>query len=561
MSLEGQLLDRKSLRAVTGKTADWGELAKDCVAFANAVGGRLLIGIEDGEELPPPGQRIPDELPDLLRRRLGERTVNVSVQPEIHHADNGGAYIELRVARSLSVASTSDGRYFLRLADVSKPVLGDEVMRLAAERSALPWETRVPPGVPRHAADPVKLAALVADLRASDRVKPSVKEKSNDELLDHYLLAQGDTLTHLGVLCIGRQIDRARLGTAPVIQFIKRDEHDRKVNKLSWDDHTLSPMALVDAVWREVPDFREFYEIADGLFRSQVPAFDERVVRELLINALVHRPYTQRGDLFINLHPDRLEIVNPGPLPMGVTPGNVLHASVRRNEHLARLCHDLKLMEREGSGFDAIYDVLLSQGRPAPQVEEGPDWVRVTIARAAPDRHVLEFITKAGDAYPLSQRERITLGLLARHEALTAKELADHLELTGAEALRPWLARLLDWQLVSQSGRTQATRYFVQPELLRTMAFPAVTTLKRIEDHRLRALVLEDLERYPRSAFGEVHARIGTEIPARRLRTLLRQLVETQVLQKSGNLKGTRYLLAAPDLLTEPMPNPDHSSQ
>ncbi len=36
MSLEGQLLDQKSLRAVTGKTADWNEIAKDCIAFANA---------------------------------------------------------------------------------------------------------------------------------------------------------------------------------------------------------------------------------------------------------------------------------------------------------------------------------------------------------------------------------------------------------------------------------------------------------------------------------------------------------------------------------------------
>lgn len=43
MSQEGQLLDRKSLRAVSGKTADWGELVKDCVAFANATGGHLLI--------------------------------------------------------------------------------------------------------------------------------------------------------------------------------------------------------------------------------------------------------------------------------------------------------------------------------------------------------------------------------------------------------------------------------------------------------------------------------------------------------------------------------------
>jgi len=45
LSLEGQLLDYKSLRAVTGKTANWDELAKDCVAFANATGGRLLLGI------------------------------------------------------------------------------------------------------------------------------------------------------------------------------------------------------------------------------------------------------------------------------------------------------------------------------------------------------------------------------------------------------------------------------------------------------------------------------------------------------------------------------------
>ena len=121
MSLEGQLLDRKSLRSVTGRTADWPELAKDCVAFANALGGRLLIGIEDGEALPPAEQRVPTTLPDTLRRRLGELTVNVSVRPEVRVAENGGEFIELMVDRSASVASTTEGRYFLRVADSSKP--------------------------------------------------------------------------------------------------------------------------------------------------------------------------------------------------------------------------------------------------------------------------------------------------------------------------------------------------------------------------------------------------------------------------------------------------------
>lgn len=544
MSLEGQLRDQKSLRAVTGKTADWAELAKDCIAFANATGGQLLLGMEDGEDLPPAVQRIPADLPDTLRRKLAERTVNVTVLPDVVTAANGGEFIALRVPRSLAVASTTDGRYYLRVSDQSRPVTGDEVLRLASERAALPWETQTTLHLPRADADPAQQQALLQALRASDRVKPSVKEKTDDELLDHYQLTQGPWLTHLGVLCIGRQHQRAQLTSAPVVQFIKFDELGQKVNKLVWDDHTLSPMALIEAVWAEVPDFRERYELPDGLYRQHVPAFDEVVVRELLVNALVHRPYTQRGDIFLNLHPDRLEVVNPGPLPLGVTPQNVLHTTVRRNEHLARLFHDLKLMEREGSGFDKVYEVLLSQGRPAPELTETHDRVQVTVRRRILVPRVIDFIAKADQTHQLTQRERITLGLLAQQEAMTARELVAALELPTVEALAPWLKRLLDWQLVHSSGRTQAMRYFVAPDLLRSLNFTGGTTLKRIEPHRLDALVLEDVGRYPNTKMGDIHQRIGLEIPRSRVRRTVEQLVREGKLRQEGVRSGTRYRLA-----------------
>lgn len=543
MSLEGQLRDQKSLRAVTGKTADWGELAKDCIAFANATGGQLLLGIEDGEDQPPAGQRIPVDLPDTLRRKLAERTVNVTVLPGVVTAPNDGEYIVLRIPRALAVASTTDGHYFLRVADQSRPVTGDDVQRLTNERAARPWETLTTLQVPRSEADPAQRTHLLRDLRASDRVKPSVKEKTDDELLDHYQLAQGPWLTHLGVLCIGRQGQRAQLASAPVIQFIKFDELGQKVNKLVWDDHTLSPMALIEAVWTEVPDFRERYELPDGLYRQHVPAFDEVVVRELLVNALVHRPYTQRGDIFLNLHPDRLEVVNPGPLPLGVTPQNVLHTTVRRNDQLARLFHDLKLMEREGSGFDKVFEVLLSQGRPAPELAETHDRVQVTIRRRILAPKVIDFIAKADQTYPLTQRERITLGLLAQHEAMTARELAAALELPAVEALAPWLKRLLDWALVRSVGRTQATRYFVDPGLLQALDFTTATTLKRIEPHRLGALILEDVGRYPGTQMGDIHGRIGLEIPRARVRRTVEQLVKEGSLRRLGVGSGTRYQL------------------
>ena len=541
MSQEGQLLDQKSLRAVTGKTADWNEIAKDCIAFSNATGGRLLLGIEDGQDAPPVGQHIPADLPDTVRRKLAERTVNVAVLTDVVTAPNGGQYIELRIPRALSVASTTDGRYFLRVADQSKPVTGEDVMRLASERSALPWETQTTLHIFRADADATKRDKLLQALRASDRVKASVKEKSDDELLDHYQLAQGNDLTNLGVLCLGRQHHRAQLTTAPVIQFIKYDERGQKVNKLVWDDHTQSPMAMIEAVWLEVPDFRERYELPDGLYRQNVPAFDEIVVRELLVNALVHRPYTQRGDIFLNLHPDRLEVVNPGPLPLGVTPQNVLHTTVRRNEHLARLFHDLRLMEREGSGFDKIFEVLLSQGRPAPELIETHDRVQVTVRRRILKPEVIDFIAKADETYQLTQRERMALGLLAQHDALTARELAAKLELLSVEELQPWLKRLLDWHLVQSAGRTQATRYFVDPGLLRSLKFSGETTLKRIEPHRLAALVLEDLQRYPESAISDIHRRIGGEIHPKQVKRALEDLIGRGAVRFEGNKRWRRY--------------------
>lgn len=541
MSQEGQLLDQKSLRSVIGKSADWNELVKDCIAFANATGGRLLLGIEDGQDTPPAGQQIPADLPDTIRRKIAERCVNVAVLPDVITAANGGQYINLAIPRAIAVASTTDGRYFLRVADQSKPVTGDDVLRLAAERAALPWETQTTLQVPRSATAPNKLGKLVNALRASDRVKPSVKEKSDDELLDHYQFAQGGYLTHLGILCLGQQHQRAQLTTAPVIQFIKYDEHGQKVNKLVWDDHTLNPMELIEAVWLEVPDFRERYELPDGLYRQNVPAFDEVVVRELLVNALVHRPYTQRGDIFLNLHPDRLEVVNPGPLPLGVTPKNVLHTTVRRNEHLARLFHDLKLMEREGSGFDKIFEVLLSQGRPAPELMETHDRVQVTVRRRILKPEVIDFIAKADQTYQLTQRERIALGLLAQHDAMTARELAAVLELSSVEALQSWIKRLVEWNLIQSVGRTQATRYFVDPGLLRHLDFAGETTLKRIEPHRLAALILEDLKRYPESAIGDIRQRIGSEIHPRQVKRALDGLVEKGEVRFEGDKRWRRY--------------------
>jgi ATP-dependent DNA helicase RecG len=541
---ESQTLDRKSLRLVTGSTADFQSLANDCVCFANSSGGTLLIGIENDDTRPPPAQRVDPAILDRIRKRIGELTVNVQVLPELARDANGGEYVRLGIPRSNGVASTSDGRYFLRIGDTCRPVTGDDVLRLADERPSIPWETMTSLGVKPSEVDLAQVGRLTARLRASERVKDSVKEKSDGELLEHYDLATSGVMTNLGILLVGRPADRARLGTAPIVQAIRFDERSAKVGKLVWDDRMLSPFELIDAIWTSVPDFRESYELPGGMFRTTVPAFDEAVVRELLVNALVHRPYTQRGDIFLNLHPDRLEVVNPGRLPLGVTPKNILHASRRRNDGLARVFHDLTLMEREGSGFDLMYERLLGSGRAAPTVTEGVDSVHVTIPRRLVHPGTIRLLSDAEQRFQLTQREKIVLALLSQSEGLKATEFVERLELNDLGSIRHWLGRLADLGLVRQVGRTRGTRYFVEPSVLKAAGLDTATTLTRVEPHRLKALVLEDLARYPDSGRADIHRRVGLEIHVKALTRALEALLREGTILYKGERRWRTYRMA-----------------
>lgn len=544
---EGQQLDKKSIRIFETDPAKWSwrDIAADCVAFANAQGGRLVFGIEDREVAPPAGQQIDAGLIDRLRKGVSQHTHNVAVSGEIRTAANGGQMLVLTILPSMkSVASTSDARYFIRVADETRRLFPEDLVRLAAEKDSYQWETQPVRRLSVDKADPSKTARFAREIHASDRVKDSVKQKSDLELLEHYLLVVDGCLTQLGVLWIGQRQDRAQLLHAPTIQFLKYDARGDRVSKLTWTDYSLNPQELLEAVWSEIPDWREATELPDGLFHKSIPHYDEIVVRELVANALVHRPYTTRGDIFINLHPEHLEIHNPGSLPLGVTPTNILQKTVRRNNHLAQIFHDLKLMEREGTGYDRIYETQLAQAKAVPLVREEDDRVAVRVERRILKPDLIDLLARLDEQFGLSHRERIALGLIARHGSLTALEFARQLQIEGDDRIRVWLGSLSAKEIVLSRGQTRATEYFINPDVLRASRFRGPTTLKAIAPHRLEELIRADLAIYPSSGLGDIMARIGAEIPRYKLKRALEQLRRSGVLSMTGQRRWARYSLA-----------------
>ena len=280
------------------------------------------------------------------------------------------------------------------------------------------------------------------------------------------------------------------------------------------------------------------------MFRKFVPNYEEEVIRELMANALVHRPYTTRGDIFINLYADRLEVVNPGLFPIGVTAANVLHKNVRRNPYLAQVFYDLHLMDKEGSVIDKMYQVLLSNAKHIPIPYQGDDYVQFTINKRISKPEIVSLINRANAEFALNSKELISLGLIAQHNSISALQFSKELNLPDTpNVVTNWLGRLVVLNLIILKGKTKGTEYLVNPEFLKKANFKGKTNLKRIENHRLEELIYQDVKIYGPTSLGDIRTRIAPELSYDKIRKAIYKMIEKGTIDKMGQGNVTKYLL------------------
>ena len=111
-------------------------------------------------------------------------------------------------------------------------------------------------------------------------------------------------------------------------------------------------------------------------------------------------------------------------------------------------------------------------------------------------------------------------------------------------ALRPWLRPLIEIGVVeTNDAKTRGVEYRVNPQLLRDSDFKGKTTLKRIEPHRLRELILEDLKLYGPTSIKDINVRIGEEISHKTIQRMLKNLIDSGLVASSGATQGMKYYL------------------
>ena len=535
----------KSIQSI--KTGDKGfrELAKDCVCLANAQGGDIYIGFENRTQQPPLHQEISYAEINNTVKKLRSMAFSVSLlHSDILTHENGGQYFIITVEPSLqSTATTSDGKIYIRVGEECVPARSEDIHHIAAEKHAFQWELVVHQSIALKDVNQDEVMQFITDIRSSDKVKNFIKTKSDVEILEHYNLVDNNSPTNLGILWLGYPKQRVRLAYPITVQYIVYDHMDKKVRKETWTDCMLNPKQLLLDIESKTTELKYFHEFPDGLFRKRVRHYSEKVIRELLVNAFAHHSFTISSDITVAVYPDRLEISNPGGLPIGINKNNILHQKHRRNPHFINIFHDLGLMEGEGSGFDMIYEELSRDVKPFPDIES--DFNKVTIIQQSrilneEDLVIMDYITHH---FELSQKEFIALGIIIRHKKILATQLSRELQLADEDRLRTWVSKLAEKEIVISRGHRKGTAYLINPKLLSSAKLNVKPTLKTIEAHTLKALIIEDLKINPKSSVTQIFEHLRKEVPREEIRRAVYKLVEEERLTPAGGKKNRTYKL------------------
>lgn len=353
-------------------------LAAALVSFLNTEGGVLLIGVEDdgtisGVEHPDAAsQRIDQILTNNVTPRATAYIEPVPVQEQ--------TILKVTVPRGIDRPyQTRQGQCFLRVNAGKRFASREEMRRMyLAVRSLYYDETAL-----------IQTGIDDLDLRIVDEFLNVVFGYARDEsrtqaeyrrLLRNLKAMHGDEVTVAGMLLFATH-PKASLPTAR-IDFARIDGtiigetfRDRKTLEGRVPQQVQGIEDLFRLYLKQRGHIKEF----EPEIRYEMPL---EILREVVMNALVHRDYSLSAAIRIFMFDDRIEVHSPGRLPNSVTIDNIragIH--VERNPVILSLMAKLGFMTRLGTGILRIFRLAQETGLPEPALMETETEFVVTIYR------------------------------------------------------------------------------------------------------------------------------------------------------------------------------------
>lgn len=431
-------------------------LAETMIAFANADGGTILLGVNEQ------GQVV-DYLTDedvegqLVQAMVMCRPPVVTEWEQSELPD--GVVVALKIARSPELHALIDGRVLIRTGTENKPPSGEVIRHLAATKSSGDFESE-----PVVGATLVELDKNVLDeymkLRQERGGRPP-QGNLQEHLVDIGAMTEDGTPTVAGMLLFGKH-PQTFLPQSGIIfvKFLGKEARGRDgMAGYGRRVEIEGPLAhMVERAWNLVMEETKVEAVVTGLRRKEMPEYPRFAVREALVNAVCHRDYRLSGRrVEVRLYDDRLEVISPGGLPGYITLDNIVEEHFSRNPRVVSGLFQWGYIEELGLGIDRMIEEMLEHGHAAPDFEAKPYsfTVRLHNTRERPP---------AAKRWPTNMNERQMRAMTYVEEQgrITNREYRRLCPDVNPETIRLDLVDLVDKGLLLKIGDKKGTYYILK---------------------------------------------------------------------------------------------------
>lgn len=358
------------------------DLGEEIVAFANSEGGTILIGVSDSGEIKGVSNlKIEETIMNICRNNV---VPNIIPNFETITIDEKNIVI-LGIPKGLSKPySTVDNKYYVRVGTTKRIASREELLRLFEGNGSLHYD--ISP-VPNTSIKDLNLDIIrdyylkynAFDLYDEDREQVERILLNADILKD----LNGEKVCSVGGLLIFGKTPSNSLPQNGIsfAHFNGNDISDELIDKKVIEGRIQD---IADNTLTIIKNNILSPSVIKGLKRDEKESYPLIVLREALVNSLVHRNYSIYGSkIRLFMFDDRIEFRSPGRLPNTVTTEKMkVGVSFARNPFLVKYMENMRYIDQLGRGIPMILKTMKALSSFEPTLQELGDEFILTIYKA-----------------------------------------------------------------------------------------------------------------------------------------------------------------------------------
>ncbi len=368
-------------------------LAKEIVAFANASGGVIYLGITDSgiQKGIPISNRVKSEIQDLARNCDPTLAVSLDIFQNI---------LCVTIPEGANKPYACSDGFFMRMGANSQKMKRDEILSLAVKSGKIRFDEQICNHFEWTDFDDDKFEYYL-------KLAGISKNLNRDEILTNLRVLTPDGFTHAGVLYFAKEPDKYIISSKIRLVHFQDDDRIYILDKKVIDKGVIGNIEFaVEYLADRIPVKYEIKKLA----RNEFPEYPASAFREAVVNAVIHCDYYMGDMIAIEKLKHKIVMINKGELLFPEK--DFGRRSETRNRLIADLLSRTEYMERAGTGIRRIKDACVSNNNK----------VSFTFSDAFSVEFLSNKYIQVTDK--VTENQQLIIDTIAKNDKITSRQLA-----------------------------------------------------------------------------------------------------------------------------------------